>query len=52
MKRNRTRIGLLFCFNLFAATIFGQSFQAAVSGIITDPMGAAVPNVKMASHGQ
>ena len=32
---------------LVPAIVFGQSFQAAVSGIVTDPTGAVVPNVKI-----
>ena len=32
---------------LVPAILFGQSFQASVSGIVTDPSGAVVPNVKI-----
>ena len=32
---------------LLPATVFGQSFQASVSGIVTDPTGAVVPKVKI-----
>src|SRR4051794_33727206 len=32
---------------LIPAIVFCQSFQATVSGIVTDPTGAVVPNVKV-----
>src|SRR5689334_21554143 len=32
---------------LYPATVFGQSSQASVSGITTDPTGADVPNVRV-----
>jgi len=32
---------------LVPAIVSGQSFQAAVSGIVADPTGAVVPNVKV-----
>ena len=38
---------LLSLIVLLPAMVFGQSFQASVSGIVTDPTGAVVPNVKI-----
>ena len=38
---------LLSLLALLPATVFCQSFQASVSGIVTDPTGAVVPNVKV-----
>src|ERR1044072_3199042 len=48
MKHNTnvTRV-LASVLALFPVMVFGQSFQASVSGIVTDPTGAVVPNVKV-----
>src|SRR5215467_14851510 len=43
---NLTRL-LVSVLILLPAMVFGQSFQASVSGIVTDPTGAVVPNVKV-----
>src|SRR4051812_26735865 len=47
--RHNSRLSLLLIlvFTLLPWTVFGQSFQASVSGIITDPTGSVVPNVKV-----
>ena len=36
-------------FIVVAATAWGQSSQASISGVITDPQGAVVPNVEVAA---
>ncbi len=48
MSRN-SRSGFLVVslFALLPATLFSQSFQASVSGIVTDQSGAVVPSVKV-----
>ena len=47
--RQRSRSVSLFVLllGLVPSTLFCQSFQASVSGIVTDPTGAVVPNVKV-----
>ena len=47
--RQRSRSVSLFVLllGLVPSTLFSQSFQASVSGIVTDPTGAVVPNVKV-----
>ena len=48
MKRNfRPTWILVSAIALVPAIGWGQSFQAAVSGIVTDPTGAVAPNVKV-----
>src|SRR4051794_40341061 len=48
MNHNTKLTLLVLSLVLLVPAISGQSFQASVSGIITDPAGAVVPNVKIA----
>ncbi len=42
-------IQLLFCLLLTLSTAWSQTFQAQISGVVTDSSGAVVPNAKIAA---
>src|SRR3954452_1939131 len=46
-RTSRSGFLVLSLFALLPATLFCQSFQASVSGIVTDQSGAVVPSVKV-----
>ena len=46
-QKSRSVSMFVLLLGLVPATLFSQSFQASVSGIVTDPTGAVVPNVKV-----
>ena len=47
MRQKSRSVSVCSAVGFASLTVFCQSFQASVSGIVTDPTGAVVPNVKV-----